>query len=92
MVVRTLLVSGWLCSSALGQTSISAPQDMRVFDTPSDGGGSLTVQWASSSWDGPDVRYQVLAGDAAAIDPAALTIVAEFPANTKYVKDAKTAW
>ncbi len=74
------------------RASIGAPQDVRVFDTPSDGGGSLTVEWPPSSWDGPDARYQVLVGDAALTDPAALTIIAEFPANTKYVKDAKTAW
>ena len=81
-----------LASYTLAEASISAPQDVRVFDTPSDGGGSLTVQWAPAPWDGPDVRYQVLVGEAAATDPAALTIIAEFPANTKYVKDAKTAW
>jgi hypothetical protein len=71
---------------------VAAPQDVRVFDTPSDGGGSLTIQWAPASWDSPDVRYQVLIGDAAVTDPASLAIIAEFPANTKYVKDAKTAW
>lgn len=77
---------------ASAETLISEPQGVRVFDTPSDGGGSLTVQWAPASWDSPDVRYQVLIGDAAVTDPASLAIIAEFPANTKYVKDAKTAW
>lgn len=81
-----------LPSYTLAQAPISAPQDVRVFDTPSDGGGSLTVQWAPSPWDAPDVRYQVLVGDAAATDPTTLAIITEFPANTKYVKDAKTAW
>jgi hypothetical protein len=69
-----------------------APQGVQVFDTPSDGGESLTVQWAPASWDSPDVHYQVLVGDATVTDPASLTIIAEFPANTKYVKDTKTAW
>ena len=76
----------------LAQTALTEPQGVQVFDTSSDGGGSLTVQWAPSSSDGPDMRYQVLVGDAAATDPAALTIVAEFPADTKYIKDSKTAW
>jgi len=74
------------------QAPIGAPQDVRVFDTPNDGGESLTVQWAPASWDGPEIRYQVLVGDAAATDPSMLPVVAEFPANTKYVKDTKTAW
>ncbi len=76
----------------LAQSSLPAPQDVRVFDTPNDGGESLTVQWAPASGDGPDIRYQVLVGDAAATNPSTLTIVAEFPANTRYVKDTKTAW
>jgi hypothetical protein len=88
----TLICSAWLCSSVFAQSSVMPPQDVRVFDTPSDEGGSLTVQWAPSSWDGPDVRYQVLVGDAAETDPASFTIIAEFPGNSKYVKDAKTAW
>jgi len=81
-----------LPSYTSAQAPISAPQDVRVFDSPSDGGGSLTVQWAPAPWDGPDVHYQVLVGDAAATDPVALTIIAEFPSNTRYLKDTKTAW
>ncbi len=82
-----------LCPSyTSAQASITAPQDIHVFDTPNDGGGSLTVQWAPSPSDGPDTRYQVLAAEASATDPATFTVIAEFPANTKYVKDTKTAW
>ncbi|HJT22718.1 MAG TPA: DUF6754 domain-containing protein [Nitrospira sp.] len=82
----------WFPSYTAAQTAISGPTDLRVFDTPNDGGESLTVQWVPAPWDRPDVKYQVLVGDAAATDPAALKIVAEFPANAKFVKDAKTAW
>jgi len=85
-------VSCWLPPEISAEASISAPQDVQVFDTPNDGGGSLTVQWAPAPSDAPDVRYQVLVGDAVATDPSAFAIVAEFPANTKYVKDDKTAW
>lgn len=81
-----------VASQTLAQPLIAAPQDVRVFDTPNDGGESLTVQWAPAPWDGSDVRYQVLIGDAAASDPATFKAVTEFPANTKYVKDTKTAW
>lgn len=79
-------------SPVFAQAALAMPQAVQVFDTPSDGGGSLTVQWAPASWDGPDVRYQVLVGDASATDPATFAVVAEFPANRKYVKDTKTAW
>ncbi|MDR4469510.1 MAG: hypothetical protein MRJ68_14650 [Nitrospira sp.] len=74
------------------QEPISAPPEIRVFDTPNDGGGSLTVQWAPASWDGPDVQYQVLVGDASSTDPSTFTVMAEFPANSKYLKDTETAW
>lgn len=81
-----------LVSPALAEVPITAPQEVRVFDTPNDGGESLTVQWAPMPWDGPDIRYQVLVGEASIIDPQKLTVVSEFPANSKYVKDVKTAW
>lgn len=84
--------SAWLFSVGVAQSGVTAPQDVQVFDTPNDGGGSLTVQWAPQAWDSPDVRYQVLVGDTSATDPATLMIMAEFPSNTHYVKDAKTAW
>ena len=90
--VATLGLASGLSYSVLAQTSLTAPQDVRVFDTPSDGGESLTVQWAPAPGDGPDIRYQVLAGDASTTDPQNLAIVAEFPSNSKYVKDVKTAW
>ena len=90
--VMVFCVSNLLPSYLLAQTTISAPQDVQVFDTPNDGGGSLTVQWAPAPGDRPDTRYQVLVGEATATDPATFTIIAEFPADTKYVKDVKTAW
>ena len=79
-------------SYTTAQALITAPQEIHVFDTPNDGGSSLTVQWAPMLEDRPDVRYQILAGAASATDPATFTIIAEFPTNTKYVKDTKTAW
>lgn len=92
LALTTFCTLSLLSAYASAQTPIMAPQGVQVFDTPSDGGESLTVQWAPASWDSPDVHYQVLVGDATVTDPASLTIIAEFPANTKYVKDTKTAW
>ena len=92
LLFATVCMLSLLASGAFAELLIAAPQHVRVFDTPNDGGESLTVQWAPAPWDGPDIRYQVVVGDAAATDPSTLTVVAEFPANTKYVKDVKTAW
>ena len=86
------LIMNVLASHPSAEPLITAPQDVRVFDTPNDGGESLTVQWAPASWDSPDIRYQVLVGEASITDPQKLTVVSEFPANSKYVKDTKTAW
>jgi hypothetical protein len=71
---------------------VVAPVGLRVIDTPNDGGESLTVLWAPNPWDGPDATYQVLIGEAGAGDAAALKMIAEFPANTRYVKESKAAW
>ena len=70
----------------------SAPASLHVIDTPNDGGESVTVVWAPAPSDGPNTRYQVLIGEGGATDPAALKVVAEFPANTRYVKESKAAW
>ncbi|MDH5739905.1 MAG: hypothetical protein OEY77_06225 [Nitrospira sp.] len=91
-VAWTLVFSVWLSSSVLAQSSVTAPQEVQVFDTPSDGGGSLTVQWAPAPSDGSDIRYQILVGEASARDPSAFAIIAEFPSNTHYIKDTETAW
>ena len=92
LLVAIFCASGMLPSDISAETAISAPEDVRVFDTPNDGGGSLTIEWAPAPWDGPDVRYQVLIGDGSATDPVTFTMMAEFPANTTYVRDTETAW
>ena len=64
------------------KNSLSPPQDLRVFDTPSDGGGSLTVLWSPAPYDSAAARYQVLLSEGTAVaDPAAMKVVADFPAN-----------
>ena len=40
----------------------------------------------------PTAQYQVAQREPGASDPAALKVIAEFPANTRYVKDAKWPW
>jgi Domain of unknown function (DUF6754) len=86
-----LLMMGSI-GTVFAQSTLTAPDDLQVIDTPNDGGESVTVIWAPSSSDGPDARYQVLIGDAAATEPAALKVIAEFPANSRFVKEAKSAW
>lgn len=74
------------------EEQLPAPVNVRVFDTPNDGGQSLTVVWEPGPADRAEVRYQVLLGPAGTADPAALKTIAEFPADTKFVKDAKLPW
>lgn len=78
--------------SALAQATLPAPDGVRVIDTPNDGGASLTILWAPGVLDSPDARYQILLGEGGGVDPALLKVVAEFPADTRFVKDVKTTW
>ena len=71
---------------------LAPPAEVRVIDTPNDGGASLTVIWAPSDVDSSNVRYQILLGDGGIVDPASLKVIAEFPANTRFVKDLKSTW
>lgn len=54
---------------------LTPPKQFQVTDTPSDGGGSLTVTWAPAEYDGADVKYQVfLSGSGiTAVSPGAPT-------------------
>ncbi len=66
---------------------IQPPQEVRVTDTPNDGGGSLTVTWAKLEGEGKDATYQILLGE-----PGGEKLIEEFPANTHYVRDGKKPW
>ena len=80
-------------SQAFAQTTLSPPQDVRVIDTPSDGGGSLTVLWSPAPDESAVTKYQVLLSDGATVsDPASMKVVAEFPANQRYVRESKWPW
>jgi hypothetical protein len=86
------IVSAWLCSVAFAQSPLTPPADVQVIDTPNDGGESLTVIWAPHVSDGPDARYQILLGSAGVTDSSSLKVIAEFPANTKFVKEIRAVW
>ena len=80
-------------SIVLAQTPLTPPQDVRAFDTPSDGGGSLTVLWSPASYDSTVTKYQILLSEGTTVsDPAAMKVVAEFPANQRYVRESKWPW
>ncbi|MGH7259090.1 MAG: DUF6754 domain-containing protein [Nitrospiraceae bacterium] len=73
------------------------PQQLQVFDTPNDSGGGVTIVWAPAPQDGPDVRYVVMLGEAQAAADApptltGMTVVGDFPSNSHYVREVKTAW
>lgn len=78
---------------AHAQAPLSAPDQMRVFDTPSDAGGSVTVVWSAAPYDGPSTTYQVLVAEGPPpVDPSTFQVVAEVPSNSHYVRDAKLPW
>jgi hypothetical protein len=73
------------------------PVEVRVFDTPNDAGGALTVVWAPDPSDQAGARYQILVGQAGTEFPPSgaegvRKPIAEFPANTHYVRDTKAPW
>lgn len=92
-VVLVTCLIGLFPPVVLAQASLSPPQDVRAFDTPSDGGGSLTVLWSPAPYDTAATRYQILLSEGTALsDPAAMKVVAEFPADQHYVHDSKWPW
>ncbi len=94
--VRLTAISILLCMSPevalLAQPAVTAPASLQIMDTPNDGGESLTLVWSPSPSDGPEAQYEVLIGAPGATDSASFKIIAQFPANTRYVKQAKSAW
>lgn len=91
-ILLSALMSVWLCVPVSAQSTLSAPAGVRVIDTPNDGGASLTILWAPSDEDSSIARYQILFGEGGVIDPGLLKVIAEFPADTRFVKDVKTTW
>ncbi len=85
LLAGLLFLLAWAAPAMAAE--LSAPHDVRVIDTPSDSGGGLTILWSKADYDGPDVRYQILMGEG-----AEKKMVAEFPANSHYVRDAKFPW
>jgi len=46
--------------TAHAETPLTPPQQLQVFDTPNDAGGSLTVIWEPLAGEGPEIRYRIL--------------------------------
>jgi hypothetical protein len=92
MISRAL--TAWLLLGLLSPgfsiAALPAPSNVRVFDAPNDAGGALTLVWEPSPADSTEGRYQVLIRPAESTDTP--KVIAEFPANTHYVRDAKMAW
>lgn len=97
LVALLLLLIGWhLPVSAAGLTK---PLEVRAFDTPSDAGAGITLVWAPAVYDGPDVRYQIVLIEspppttpAAAMVSPQKKVLAEFPADSHYVRQARWPW
>lgn len=71
------------------QTPLTPPPQVHAFDTPNDGGGSLTVTWDKANGESKDLRYQVLLHEPNADEPK---VVAEFVSDSHYVHSSKTPW
>jgi len=78
-----------VCPSLSLAEELAPPQNVRVFDTPNDGGGSLTVIWDKAADENKEGRFQILLHQPNVAEPK---VIAEFAANSHYVKDAKIPW
>ncbi len=56
---------------------------------PGDGGGSVGLAWRAAPFDGPDLHYRVFFAER---EDGPFTQLAEFPADTHYMKDADQPW
>ncbi len=72
---------------------------MSAYDTPNDGGGSLTVTWAPAAYDGADVTYRISVKElrkstdgTPGNEEAGTTLAAEFPSTSHYVRDRAWPW
>lgn len=92
-----------LPSSTLAQPPLVPPQNVQVFDKPSDGGGALVLVWPPAPYDGPSVQYQILlspvdtdrppeAGVPGMPPTDTMKVVATIPSDSHYVRDAKWPW
>ena len=87
-VVVGLIAGLNLSSIAVAEQKLPPPGNVRAFDAPSDGGGAIWIVWPPASFDGPDVRYHISMTTGA----EAPRVIAEFPSNSHYVRDAKLPW
>lgn len=76
-------------TSPVAAADVAPPREVRAFDTPNDGGKSLTVTWAKADGEDKDLRYRVLIQEPGAGEPK---VVAELPSDSHYVRDTKAPW
>ena len=80
-------------SIARAETTISAPEGVQVFDTPSDSGSSLTLIWPPAPYESEEIVYQVLVKEGSQqANPSDFTVIAEFLSNTHYIRDSEWTW
>jgi len=91
LLVGLILAVSTIWGISAHAQGLSTPREVRVFDTPSDAGGGLTVVWAPAAYDGPTVEYQVLLREKSD-PPSAMKVVGTFPADTHYVRTTKLPW
>src|SRR6185295_7147423 len=70
VLLAAVLSQSWLQAFAKTnetKLTLTPPQDVRAFDTPSDGGGSLTVLWSPAPYDSAAIKYQILLSEGTAV-------------------------
>ena len=97
LLALSAVVFAW--PAGLPAAELSLPENVQVFDTPNDAGGALTISWAPSDYDGPEVTYQLYIEELTVPDeeggPAPRgkrVLAAEFPSDSHYVSDVKSPW
>ena len=75
------------------QQPLLPPQHVKAIDTPSDGGGAITLVWSASPYDGPGVRYEIrMINGEPGRTAGSGKVIADFPSDTHYMRDAKLPW
>ncbi len=90
MIVASILLLLLTGGAALAAPpSLVPPEGFRVLDTPNDAGKSLSLVWKASPADNKDRKVEVWAVESPSAD---FKKVAEYPANTRYVKPGDFPW
>jgi hypothetical protein len=79
----------FVASSSLSAFAFDFPQPLEAFDSPSDGGGSVSLRWPAAPLEDATGVYRVFFSDR---QDGEFTQIGEFAANTHYESDLASPW